>query len=509
MTDAREIDRIVGAALDEDAPWGDLTSETLIPADAIATADLVAREPGVLSGVDVFAAAFRLVDPRITVEPLARDGEAFETGATLARVAGPARGILRAERVGLNLLQRMSGIATLTARVRRRGRGHRRAHRRHAQDHAGTAQPRAAGGARRRRAQPPPVALRRGHGEGQPPRRAHRGRAGPRDRPARGARADAPHDPPRGRGRPARPGRGGARRRSRHGHARQLRASTTCDAVSSSSPAVPSSRRRAGSTSTRSPRSPRPGVDVISVGALTHSVRSLDLGLDVVVEAARGAGAQRPDGAAVIFLDHAATTPVRREALEAMWPYLSGAFGNPSSRHGLGDEAARALAAARARVAAVARLPTRRRRLHERRHRGRQPRGQGPRAREPARPTRGRHPDRARGGPRVGRLPREGARLRGRARSRSTRAGSCAPTALARRHPARHDARVGAAREQRDRHGAARRRTRGDRACGGSAHAHRRGAGGGLAAARRSTHSASTRCRSPVTRSARRRARAR
>ncbi|GAA1820083.1 carboxylating nicotinate-nucleotide diphosphorylase [Agromyces neolithicus] len=115
MTDAREIDRIVGAALDEDAPWGDLTSETLIPADASATAELVAREPGVLSGIDVFAAAFRLVDPRISVEPLARDGEPFEAGATLARVEGPARGILRAERIGLNLLQRMSGIATLTA----------------------------------------------------------------------------------------------------------------------------------------------------------------------------------------------------------------------------------------------------------------------------------------------------------------------------------------------------------------------------------------------------------
>jgi cysteine desulfurase len=55
----------------------------------------------------------------------------------------------------------------------------------------------------------------------------------------------------------------------------------------------------------------------------------------------------------VIFLDHAATTPVRREALEAMWPFLTGAFGNPSSRHGLGDEAARALAAARADVASV------------------------------------------------------------------------------------------------------------------------------------------------------------
>ncbi|KRC58652.1 nicotinate-nucleotide pyrophosphorylase [Agromyces sp. Root81] len=116
MTDAREIDRIVGAALDEDAPWGDLTSEVLIPAGATATAVLMAREPGVLSGIEVFAAAFRLVDPAIVVEARAADGAPFESGAVLARVSGPARGILRAERVGLNLVQRMSGIATLTSR---------------------------------------------------------------------------------------------------------------------------------------------------------------------------------------------------------------------------------------------------------------------------------------------------------------------------------------------------------------------------------------------------------
>jgi len=116
MTDRREIDRIVGAALDEDSPWGDLTAETLIPADATAVADLVAREAGVLSGVDVFAAAFRLVDDRIVVTPAAGDGDRFDAGDALARVTGPARGILRAERVALNLIQRMSGIATLTAR---------------------------------------------------------------------------------------------------------------------------------------------------------------------------------------------------------------------------------------------------------------------------------------------------------------------------------------------------------------------------------------------------------
>ena len=110
-----QIDRVVSAALEEDAPWGDLTSEYLIPEDAVATADLVGREAGVFSGGEVFAAAFRLTDPRIRVDVLVDDGEAFPAGATLARVTGPARGVLTAERIGLNFAQRMSGIATLTS----------------------------------------------------------------------------------------------------------------------------------------------------------------------------------------------------------------------------------------------------------------------------------------------------------------------------------------------------------------------------------------------------------
>lgn len=116
MTEPREIERIVLMALDEDAPWGDLTGETLIPEAATATAELVAREPGVFSGARVVDATFRLVDPAIAVEVLAADGDRFAAGDVLARVQGPARGILRAERVALNLVQRMSGVATLTAR---------------------------------------------------------------------------------------------------------------------------------------------------------------------------------------------------------------------------------------------------------------------------------------------------------------------------------------------------------------------------------------------------------
>ena len=110
------IDRVVTAALEEDAPWGDITSETLLIESARARANLVAREDGVFSGGEVFAAAFRLTDPRIEVVFRIEDGESFEEGAVLAVVSGPARGVLTAERIGLNFTQRMSGIATLTAR---------------------------------------------------------------------------------------------------------------------------------------------------------------------------------------------------------------------------------------------------------------------------------------------------------------------------------------------------------------------------------------------------------
>lgn len=108
------IDGVVGAALAEDAPWGDITSETLIDEAAVARARLVAREPGIFSGGDVFAAAFRLTDERIRTHLPVPEGHPFATGDHLATVEGPAAAILTAERVGLNLLQRMCGIATLT-----------------------------------------------------------------------------------------------------------------------------------------------------------------------------------------------------------------------------------------------------------------------------------------------------------------------------------------------------------------------------------------------------------
>ena len=116
MTPSRDaVDTIVRMALLEDAPWGDLTSQSLIPATASVTAQLAAREQGVFCGQDIVTAAFSLTDPAITTDFHITDGEAFARGAIIATIKGPAHGILQAERVALNFAQRLSGIATLTS----------------------------------------------------------------------------------------------------------------------------------------------------------------------------------------------------------------------------------------------------------------------------------------------------------------------------------------------------------------------------------------------------------
>ncbi|GAA2197821.1 carboxylating nicotinate-nucleotide diphosphorylase [Sinomonas flava] len=107
--------RVLEAAYAEDAPSGDLTSLLLIPSAARATAELRARVPGVFSGGPVVEAGFALHDPAAEVQVLVAEGQAFDAGAVLARVTGRAQSILTAERVVLNLVQRMSAIATQTA----------------------------------------------------------------------------------------------------------------------------------------------------------------------------------------------------------------------------------------------------------------------------------------------------------------------------------------------------------------------------------------------------------
>ena len=109
------IDPAVASALAEDLGLaGDITTDSTIAPDLTATAVFAVRKPGVIAGLDVAAAAFRHLDPDVSFTPLVADGAHVEAGTTLARVSGRARSLLTGERVALNFLGRMSGIATLT-----------------------------------------------------------------------------------------------------------------------------------------------------------------------------------------------------------------------------------------------------------------------------------------------------------------------------------------------------------------------------------------------------------
>ena len=112
------------AALREDIGTGDLTTNAIVPPDAVAAGRFVAREEGVLAGGVLLAPLFALLDERVEVEVLKADGESFMPGQTLARVHGPARAILSGERVALNFLQRLCGIATMTSRFVKRASAH-------------------------------------------------------------------------------------------------------------------------------------------------------------------------------------------------------------------------------------------------------------------------------------------------------------------------------------------------------------------------------------------------
>ena len=113
---ALSIEPIIRAALEEDlGRAGDITSTLTIPADKTASARLIARKPGRISGLICAEIALRLVDPQLRLEAALPDGSDAVAGAVLGKVSGPARGILTAERVALNFLGPLSGTATMTA----------------------------------------------------------------------------------------------------------------------------------------------------------------------------------------------------------------------------------------------------------------------------------------------------------------------------------------------------------------------------------------------------------
>lgn len=116
VTDHGQIIPILQVALEEDIGAGDVTTTSILPVDLHLTGKIVTREAGTAAGLEVARLVFRLVDEQIVSRAYLADGDLIMPGQTLAEIRGPGGGILSAERVALNFLQRMSGIATLTRR---------------------------------------------------------------------------------------------------------------------------------------------------------------------------------------------------------------------------------------------------------------------------------------------------------------------------------------------------------------------------------------------------------
>ena len=183
------LEELVRSALEEDGAFNDLTTIATVVSDRRSRGTLVARENGVICGVPLALEAFRQLDGKVSIRVDHEDGSRVKAGEAVLFVTGHARALLSAERVALNYLQRLSGIATLTAQYVDAVKGHERQDSRHAQDDARLALAREVRGARRRRHEPPHGSLDRRADQGQPPRGARRRR---RRAPSSRAREHAP-----------------------------------------------------------------------------------------------------------------------------------------------------------------------------------------------------------------------------------------------------------------------------------------------------------------------------
>jgi nicotinate-nucleotide pyrophosphorylase (carboxylating) len=278
MTDISEVGSevvgIVERALAEDLASGDVTARVTVPAGTTSRARMVAKAPLVVAGMAVARAVFSRVDPSIVVEAVVGDGTAVTPGTVLMTLSGDSRALLAGERTALNLLQRMCGVATLT-RAYVDAAGGSLPDLRHPQDDAGAARARPLRGALRRGAQPSQRPRRGGADQGEPCAGGGRGRGGGAAR----ARLHAPHTlriecevTSHAELRVALDGRrrrGAARQHGRRG-----------------GPRGGGDRRRAGQVEVsggvgleRISALAELGIDVISVGKLTHSAPASDISL--------------------------------------------------------------------------------------------------------------------------------------------------------------------------------------------------------------------------------------
>jgi nicotinate-nucleotide pyrophosphorylase (carboxylating) len=111
----KQLDSIIDLALEEDISHGDITSEALLPLDLSGKASLLVKEKGILAGIEVAGRVFQQVDPLLEIDILIKDGTAIRPGDIAGTIVGSVSSILKAERTALNFLQRLSGIASLTA----------------------------------------------------------------------------------------------------------------------------------------------------------------------------------------------------------------------------------------------------------------------------------------------------------------------------------------------------------------------------------------------------------
>ena len=112
-----QADKLIRMALEEDITSEDVSTNAVMPTNVKGTVDLIAKEDGVIAGMDVYARVFKLLDESIEIEMFCQDGDEVKKGDLMAKVTGDIRVLLSGERVALNYLQRMSGIATYTRSV--------------------------------------------------------------------------------------------------------------------------------------------------------------------------------------------------------------------------------------------------------------------------------------------------------------------------------------------------------------------------------------------------------
>lgn len=119
----KEIDALIDIAIEEDVRGGDVTSQTLVPGKFFTSAEFVLKQAGVIAGLSFLGKIFAKIDPQTEVQLLVPEGSYHKAGTTVAKVTGPARAILTAERIALNFLQHASGVATITSQYVRKLKG--------------------------------------------------------------------------------------------------------------------------------------------------------------------------------------------------------------------------------------------------------------------------------------------------------------------------------------------------------------------------------------------------